>query len=431
MKYSIYNTILPLSEKLGLVYSGATDQFVVYKRSLTPLLHSLSADRLATEASGLYSELVKCGAVISDEKDEFENLMSYCKEIEYTTKSYRLIVNPTIDCNFKCWYCYEDHIVGSKMDTDVLNRVLLLISNILSKHSELETFNLSFFGGEPLLYYNEIVRPILNHCRQECLRYNVRLTVGFTSNGYLIDDAIVSHLMEENEPKSFQITLDGNRERHNRTRFPIRGEGSYDRILSNINLLLKNDIEVILRINYTVANILSVREILKDINILDKDKHKLLTISFHRVWQDYRVHELPESVLTDTVELFRKEFNNVSDAFSMNNMRIPCYADLVNEAVINFDGNVFKCTARDFSAENKCGILSKDGNIIWTKNIESRLKAKLSRPICHTCRLLPLCGGGCSQKSVESNGMNICIEGLTSEDMDKVVMQRFYNCYVR
>lgn len=431
MKYSIYNTILPLSENLGLVYSGATDQFLVYKRNLTPLLLSSSPDKLATEAPGLYSELVKCGAVVSDEIDEFANLKCYSREIENTVKSYRLIVNPTIDCNFKCWYCYEDHIAGSKMDTDILNRVLLLISNILTKHSELETFNLSFFGGEPLLYYNEIVRPILNHCRQECLRYNVRLTVGFTSNGYLIDDTIVSHLMEGNEPKSFQITLDGNRERHNRTRFPMRGQGSYDRILSNINLLLNKGIEVILRINYTAANILSVREVLKDINVIDNDKRKLLTISFHRVWQDHRVQELPESILTDTVDLFRKEFSNVSDAFSMNNFRKPCYADLVNEAVINFDGNVFKCTARDFSAENKCGVLTKDGNIIWDKNIESRFNAKLSRPICHTCRLLPLCGGGCSQKSVESIGENICIEELTSEDMDKVVMQRFYDCYVR
>lgn len=31
MKYSDYNTILPLSEKLGLVYCGSTDQFVIYK----------------------------------------------------------------------------------------------------------------------------------------------------------------------------------------------------------------------------------------------------------------------------------------------------------------------------------------------------------------------------------------------------------------
>ena len=56
---------------------------------------------------------------------------------------------------------------------------------------------------------------------------------------------------------------------------------------------------------------------------------------------------------------------------------------------------------------------------------------KLSRRICRNCRILPLCGGGCSQKAIESNGAEICIEGLNNEDMDKVVMQRFYDCQIK
>ena len=76
-------------------------------------------------------------------------------------------------------------------------------------------------------------------------------------------------------------------------------------------------------------------------------------------------------------------------------------------------------------------LLADDGRIIWDERVESRRAAKLSRPVCRTCRLLPLCGGGCSQKAVESGGENICLEGLSGEEMDKVVMQRFYDCHVR
>ena len=431
MKYSIYNTVLPLSEKLGLVYCGATDRFVVYRRGLTQLLETASADRLAVEAPGLYAELVRGGAIVPDEEDEFGNLKRLGDEAERSPKSYRLILNPTIDCNFKCWYCYEDHIAGSKMGPETLRRVLLLVSGILDRQPELETFDLSFFGGEPLLHYDGIVRPVLDHCRRECRRRGVRLLVGFTSNGYLIDDAMIAHLTEGDEPKSFQITLDGNRERHDKTRFPARGEGSYDTILANVRRLLGCGVEVILRINYTASNIHSGRDVLKDIDTIDAQGRKLLTVSFHRVWQDRRMRELPDSVVADTVELFREEFRNVGDAFSMNNLRNPCYADKVNEAVVNFDGNVFKCTARDFSEENRCGMLADDGRIIWDERVESRRAAKLSRPVCRTCRLLPLCGGGCSQKAVESGGENICLEGLSGEEMDKVVMQRFYDCHVR
>lgn len=431
MKYSIYNTILPLSEKLGLVYCGTTDQFVIYKRDLTPLLNSLSADQLAFEAHGLYTELVKGGGIVPDSVDEFANLKRIANEAEENPLSYRLIINPTVDCNFKCWYCYENHIKGSKMGEETLHRIILLISNILNEHKALETFNLSFFGGEPLLYYNEIVRPILDSCRKECQLHQVRLLVNFTSNGYLINEDLISHLTECNEPKCFQITLDGNRERHNKTRFQVRGEGSYDVIIANIKHLLSSGIEVILRINYTALNILSVRDVLNDLDSIDIENRKLLTVSFHRVWQDRQRHDLSDSVVENIVELFREKFNNVGDSYSMNNLRNPCYADKSNEAVINFDGNVFKCTARDFSMENRNGILDTNGKIIWNEDIKSRCIAKLSRVICSTCRLLPLCGGSCSQKSIENLDVETCIDGLSNEDINKVVLQRFYDCYVR
>lgn len=431
MKYSIYNTILPLSEKLGLIYCGATDQFIVYQRALTPLLNSLSADQLALKAHGLYTELVKGGGIIPNDVDEFANLKRIAIEAEENPKSYRLIINPTIDCNFKCWYCYENHIKGSKMGEETLQRIFLLISGILNEQKALETFNLSFFGGEPLLYYDEIVRPILDYCRKECQFHQVRLVVNFTSNGYLINEDLISHLTVCNEPKCFQITLDGNRARHNKTRFQARGEGSYDIILTNIKHLLSCGIEVILRINYTALNILSVKDVLKDLGLIDLQNRKLLTVSFHRVWQDRKIHDLSDTVVENIVEQFRGEFYNVGDSYSMNNLRNPCYADKLNEALINFDGNVFKCTARDFSKENRNGFLNLDGRIIWNEDVKSRRKAKLSRILCSTCRLLPLCGGGCSQKSIENLGVETCIEGLSNEDMNKVVMQRFYDCYVR
>ena len=93
MKYSDYNTILPLSEKLGLVYCGSTDQFVIYKRALTPLLESISADQLAIEAPSLYAELVRGGGIVNDEENEFVKLKRLADEVECSPKTYRLILN--------------------------------------------------------------------------------------------------------------------------------------------------------------------------------------------------------------------------------------------------------------------------------------------------------------------------------------------------
>ncbi|WOC53178.1 hypothetical protein BPO_p0095 (plasmid) [Bergeyella porcorum] len=41
-----------------------------------------------------------------------------------------------------------------------------------------------------------------------------------------------------------------------------------------------------------------------------------------------------------------------------------CYANKINHSTINYDGIVYKCTARDFNLKNHEGRLSSDGNII-------------------------------------------------------------------
>ena len=66
---------------------------------------------------------------------------------------YKLIINPTMNCNFKCWYCYETHIKDSKMDNNIIEKVSKLISNILDIN-ELRSFELSFWR-RTFLYYKK------------------------------------------------------------------------------------------------------------------------------------------------------------------------------------------------------------------------------------------------------------------------------------
>lgn len=141
------------------------------------------------------------------------------------------------------------------MGPETLRRVLLLVSGILDRQPELETFDLSFFGGEPLLHYDGIVRPVLDHCRRECRRRGVRLLVGFTSNGYLIDDAMIAHLTEGDDRRAFRSRSTETARDTTKPASRQRGEGSYDTILANVRRLLGCGVEVILRINYTASNI--------------------------------------------------------------------------------------------------------------------------------------------------------------------------------
>lgn len=88
------------------------------------------------------------------------------KEITYLREKYNkandsgvwhLILNPTQDCNFRCWYCYEKHPKG-RMQPETMERVKRLVDNIFDK-GEIKHFSLGWFGGEPLLYFKEVVYP--------------------------------------------------------------------------------------------------------------------------------------------------------------------------------------------------------------------------------------------------------------------------------
>ena len=94
------------------------------------------------------------GFVVEDSVDEARDYISYTRNVQNDTSAAHLIINPTINCNFSCWYCYEQH-TKSKMDEETINRVKRLIYRIMTEKRPLQ---FSFFGGEPLLYYKQVMK---------------------------------------------------------------------------------------------------------------------------------------------------------------------------------------------------------------------------------------------------------------------------------
>lgn len=85
-----------------------------------------------------------------------------------------------------------------------------------------------------------------------------------------------------------------------------------------------------------------------------------------------------------------------------------CYADNYNQVVINYDGKIFKCTARDFNDENCEGVLTKEGLIHWnTDRLLYRMNIRIAEN-CKKCKLLPSCPGICSQKKMENQDEVLC-----------------------
>lgn len=92
---------------------------------------------------------------------------------------------------------------------------------------------------------------------------------------------------------------------------------------------------------------------------------------------------------------------------------------------INYNGEIFKCTARDFTDSTGEGRVDVDGSIVLNDRYEKRLNAKFNNPPCRECRILPLCGGGCSQQALEHEDVDYCVYNFDEEQKTQAIVNKF------
>ena len=100
------------------------------------------------------------------------------------------------------------------------------------------------------------------------------------SNGSLISDSIITK-MKELKIRGVQITVDGPKEIHDQRRISKDHTSSFDAIISNVNKLLKNKIEVVLRINVDKTNESVLSDLIK--HLQDKLVTQDIKITFGQV----------------------------------------------------------------------------------------------------------------------------------------------------
>jgi uncharacterized protein len=424
MKNSIYNTFLNISENWNILYNAYTDKFVAYDPTTCEVTPQSCLSDLQCNMPSLFDKLVEIGAVVDDNIDEVRLLEQRIADYDNDDRFFHLHINPTLDCNFHCWYCYENHTSGSFMSDEIIRRILLLVDNKL-KAPHLQRLHLGFFGGEPLLYFNKVARPLIQKISQKCSDKGIAFSLHFTSNAFLLNENIVNFIRQFTT--SLQITLDGNKSCHNKVRFTKDNVGSYDTIIRNVKTLVANNCRVILRVNFTKENISGVADILEDLRTIPQKDLDNLSVDLQRVWQDYNTCD--ENAIRDKVKLIREKFQDfdipLSNTYLIDNVKNSCYGSKRNHVLINFNGDVYCCTARDFTKENRGGYLSESGEICWINNyLENRMSLRLNRDSCDKCRIAPLCATGCRQKRLEHQEAGYCFYNNSEEKKDLIVLDR-------
>lgn len=422
MKQSKYNCILQDSTGM-VIYNAATDQLVALTPQLANIFNEGKAapEKVKAQHAELYDHLLQKGIFVRDDADETETYIRKREEYERSSGEYTITINPTLACNMSCWYCYESHKNMPAMSADVKQSVLLLIDKLLADN-KLKKLNLSFFGGEPLLYFDKVVVDIINHAKMQCKAFDAKLSIHFTTNAYLLTDNVLKHL--EGLDVSFQITIDGGKQVHDSVRKTKGGEPTYARIVEHIHQTLSHGFPVGVRFNYTAKSIPSFVDVVKDFSHLPQEQKQLVNFTFQRVWQD---NEGDASQVEQQVEHIERAFEQAG--LFVNNAKsyiVPyCYADGVNTAVVNYNGDLFKCTARDFAPKSKEGTLAADGTLRWNERLRKRMSIRHGSDTCLQCRIYPICHGGCSQMKLEApDGISSCPKGYDDDKIKKIMEGR-------
>ncbi len=428
-KFSKYNLFLDIDNKI-IAFNTLSGALLYITKSLYNIIKSNDLEYLVNNFITQFNLLKKSRFIIPNDIDEF-NIMKFRHHRDvFLDNRYKLIINPTLDCNFNCWYCYEKHIKNSKMSKEIQERILKYVNNLIFTNS-ISALELSWFGGEPLLYFDEIIYPLSKKLLKDCHKSDISFSNAITTNGFLINNNMIEKF-QEIRLFNFQITLDGTEKKHNKIR-NINGLPTFKKIINNINLLCKSikEANLTIRVNYTNETLKDISTIITLIPEINRGKIKF---DFQRIWQtiDNKTNNDNLSEILERIELsgFKKAKNNI-----LTYKGFHCYADKWNEAVINFDGNVYKCTARDFISKNRSGFLDKDGKIKWIQNsfIKRFAVIPFDNIMCKNCPLLPICGGPCMQKYLEL-GNNYTIQSLKTlcpyPNIDSAIKEIITNAYL-
>lgn len=413
MKASKYNFIFPFSKDNNkkLLYNSLTNALAILEDdNKYSQFKNFCKSNKNIEDKEFVNDLIKGGYLIRDDFNEIDFIKVRLYKARYGTKRLSLTIAPTLKCNFKCVYCYEEASERSNsLSEENQQKIISMVENNLDYISD---FNVTWYGGEPLLQF-DIIKELSTKFIEMCNKKGVNYAAGIITNGYMLTREIASEL-ENLNIKSIQITLDGAKEQHDRRRPLVGGGPTFDTIISNIAKSKdKLPCVVQLRINIDKENVDKIDSIIDILKENELQKHVLPYIAMVESHNNtYSDEKCFHSEAFSQLEInYRTKYNNKANRYLSSmypqQKRNYCGADSENSYVINSDGKLYKCWC-DIGAEDYS--IGHVGSIDESSKLytEYMLYDPTNDTDCKECKYLPICMGGCPNRRLRKS-INRCI----------------------
>jgi len=334
----------------------------------------------------------------------------------------RLVLNVTNQCNLSCGYCYEyseDKIAITKdKPKHMTDPVAQAAIDMLFKESAgRPKLHMTFFGGESLLNF-ELMQSAVAYADAKAAHERRFVDYSLTTNATLLTEEIADFLAEHKF--GVTVSIDGDRELHDRMRVFHNGKGSYDIIAPKIKMLLKrhrtNSIGARVTLSAGVSHVRRIFDHLTQEFGFDGVGFSPATANPDRLY--HIGGEKMDDVLGQFAELAYEyrdfalqnrhhRFTNISDTLKELHSGVSkaytCGAGL-GMLGVGTSGDIGACH-RFVDAP-----VAQMGNVM-THGLNHEARREFleqhhigARPDCHTCWVRPVCAGGCYHESFIHHG---------------------------
>lgn len=176
----------------------------------------------------------------------FQRMANYAKGGNMTDQEYQAIrneypihnavINLTDNCNLRCPYCFTEHNTR-QIDLGTAKAAVNFVISEIERvgRSNSPRPGIAFFGGEPMLRFNDIIVPLLEWVKENGLQQKYNFTWSMTTNGTLFNEENIKYLWDNDV--GILLSMDGDKFTQDDQRPGANGQSSFD--LINIPLILK------------------------------------------------------------------------------------------------------------------------------------------------------------------------------------------------
>ncbi|MDA8422050.1 MAG: geopeptide radical SAM maturase [Nitrospiraceae bacterium] len=388
------------------------------------VLQDIEKDNLSKSEKKTLTDL---GFLVKNHESEKRGLLRYIDDVNAENNVFIAIVVLNLDCNLGCKYCYEGKRKGKHaLSADTAHDFADFVeSGILNNKDAL---NLVFYGGEPLLSVDTIIR-ISKSMRSIVKKQGIEFSFSFITNGTLLTPQVVKKLKPFGL-RAASVTLDGPKEVHDAFRPFKTGKGSFDIIVKNIKNV-SSLIDVHIGGNYTQDRYREFPRLLDYLIESGLTPDKISSIKFDPVFQESNEFAPPdfhdgcmsinEPWLVEAAIFLREEI--LKRGFRTQLIGpVVCAVERPDNLVVNYDGALYKCPGL-VGRKNFCVGSVKTG---IRDHRATHCLDNWKNDECLACAYLPLCFGGCRyMKLLRDNDMQglDCKKGFYDKTLEAFVRQ--------